>query len=292
MFGITLVVQTYFIILTSGLLMARINPLTKRWMCYGKTLDEPDSWGFYKRSIFGYTVPKKWFIHFYVVSTISNCFWIIQICRCRFYGECGLITYFSQDRMQSLFKVYVCVLFMSIHGVRRLYESFFIQKHSDARMWIGHYFLGMTYYIFCSLGMWCEGGGNLQNPEQVFIELKCVSGIITVLFSVLVYVFFSWAQHSTHIGLSKLRSDPNMPKYSLPTTGLFKYLVCPHYTSEIGIYFSLILATHAQNKTIFIIFIWVLAILTISASETYRWYLRTFRIDASYLPWIIFPGIY
>ncbi|KAG5519377.1 hypothetical protein PMAC_002003 [Pneumocystis sp. 'macacae'] len=292
MYGATFVVRAYFIFLTSGLLIARMNPLTKRWMCYGKTLDESNRHAFYRRSIFDYTVPKKWFIHFYVVSTISNCFWIVQICRCRFYGNCSLITYFSLDTMQSLYEVYVCVLFMSVHGVRRLYESVFIQKHSNARMWIGHYFLGMTYYLFCGLGMWCEGGGNLQNSEQTFNGLEHISKAVTVFLSVLVYIFFSWIQHSTHISLSRLRLDPNASRYSLPTSGLFKYLMCPHYISEIGIYFSFVLATHIQNKTIFIIFIWVIVILTISASETYRWYLRTFRIDASYFSWIIFPGIY
>ncbi|KAG5438408.1 hypothetical protein PCANB_002897 [Pneumocystis canis] len=285
-----IIVQAYFILLTSGLLIARTIPVTKQWIFYGKTLDLKNRQVFCRYSILDQMVPKKWFTHFYIVSVISSCFWIIQIYICRFYNICTCIAYFSNDKVQPLYEVYLCVLFMSIHGARRLYECIFIQRHSNSQMWIGHYFLGMTYYLFSGLAMWCEGGGNLQNPgNETLYSVNNVFRIIIVVFSVLIYVFSSWMQYLTHNDLSKLRSEFNAPKYSLPTSGLFKYIICPHYTSEIGIYFSLVLATRGQNKTIFLIFIWVIVILTISASETRHWRLKTFGVNAPYPPWTIIP---
>ncbi|QSL65454.1 hypothetical protein MERGE_002765 [Pneumocystis wakefieldiae] len=139
--------------------------------------------------------------------------------------------------------------------------------------------------------MWCEGGGNLQDPALAAFDFRIIPAI-RVFSSVLFYCFFSWMQHSSHITLSKLRIHPNSPKYSLPTTGFFRYLICPHYTSEIGIYFSLVVLTRAQNKTILLIFMWVILVLTISASQTYAWRLKTFGMDVSPSPWAIFPGIY
>ncbi|KAG5436969.1 hypothetical protein PCK2_001034, partial [Pneumocystis canis] len=98
----------------------------------------------------------------------------------------------------------LCVLFMGIHGARRLYECLFIQKHSNSQMWIGHYLLGMTYYLFAGIGMWCEGGGNLQNLRIMHDGISTVFKVIIIVCSVLVYVFFSWMQHLVHIDLSKL----------------------------------------------------------------------------------------
>lgn len=287
----TFIVRAYFILLTSGLLVIRSIPLTRRWMCYGKTLDLLDGHIPYRNSIFNLMVPKKWFIHFYIVSVLSTCFWINQIYRCLIHNKCNGLSYFSHDTTQPLHEVYICMLFMGIHGGRRLYECLVIQKHRDSQMWIGHYFLGLTYYFFCGIGMWCEGAGNVQNSTIIRHEFKSFF-TITVALSTLIYVFFSWTQYLTHDSLSKLRADANSPKYSLPSTGLFKYLICPHYTSEIGIYFSFVILTRAQNITILIIFIWVVAILTISASETQRWRLKRFKLSAQHPPWIIFWGIY
>ncbi|KTW31442.1 hypothetical protein T552_00084 [Pneumocystis carinii B80] len=283
--------RIYYIFLISGLLTVRIIPSTKRWLYYGKILECIDYKGKIKWPISCIMVPKKYFIHFYIISILSTCFWTIGIYFCRFCNKCNWIGYFSNNKTQSLFEVYMCLLFMGLHGIRRFYECLVIEKYSNSQMWIGHYLLGLTYYLFCNISMWCEGGGNLKNLAIRVFDFEDNS-VIVVFFSILFYCFFSWMQHSSHITLSKLRIHPNSPKYSLPTSGWFKYITCPHYTAEIGIYFSFVVLTRAQNKTIFLIFIWVILVLTISASQTYTWRLKTFGMHAPHSPWIIFPGIY
>lgn len=164
MYGAVILSRMYFVFLISGLLTARTIPSTRQWLCYGKTLDCANYRGKFGWPIFYLRVPKKWFIHFYIISILSTCFWTVELCFCRLYNKCSWIAYFSDGKTQSLCEVYISLLFMGLHGIRRFYECFAIQKHSDSQMWIGHYLLGLTYYLFCNISMWCEGGGNLQDP--------------------------------------------------------------------------------------------------------------------------------
>jgi len=57
----------------------------------------------------------------------------------------------------SLEKVALTWSLMTIQGTRRLYESIALAKPSQAEMWIGHWLIGIGFYLAMSLAVWVEG---------------------------------------------------------------------------------------------------------------------------------------
>ena len=49
---------------------------------------------------------------------------------------------------------------MGIQGLRRQLESSVLAKPSTSKMWIGHYILGIVFYLAMSIAVWIEGAGT------------------------------------------------------------------------------------------------------------------------------------
>ena len=77
---------------------------------------------------------------------------------------------------------------------------------------------------------------------------------------------------------------------------MFQSLVCPHYTAECLIYFSLAVVAAPEgaviNRTMFTAFVFVAANLTVTAGTSKEWYERRFGKDAVAHRWIMLPGLY
>src|SRR3954468_8722038 len=86
------------------------------------------------------------------------------------------------------------------------------------------------------------------------------------------FVLASVVQHRCHAYLAGLK------KYSLPQGGLFRHIVCPHYTCECILYLSLavVAAPRGQlcNQTLLWAHIFVLINLGVTAHGTKRWYIK------------------
>lgn len=197
---------------------------------YGKTLkDHPEGKG---DTIFNYimhfTVPKSYFGHFYILSTILS---IITVSR---------------------YHQYPITWMYLFHSIRRLYETLYISKYSNkSRMNWSHYAVGIWFY----------------SVVHIILNIKLNSGEINNKLNTNAFYLFiisSVEQFRSHLILSKL------VKYSLPTDGLFKYVCCPHYLCEVGIYASLVL----YNVEFLFPLVWVIASLSVSAIET-RYYYKT-----------------
>lgn len=63
----------------------------------------------------------------------------------------------SRESTMTLDQVIVAWLLMLSQGMRRLYECLSFTKPSTARMWIGHWFFGLYYYIGINIAIWIEG---------------------------------------------------------------------------------------------------------------------------------------
>ena len=135
-------------------------------------------------------------------------------------------------------------------------------------------------------------------------------------------LYFQYQQHRHHVMLADLRSANRRAEYSIPISGWFEHVSCPHYFSEIMIYFTFAtllsnapsireetyvgasvhqckyhLATILQTSRFmimskgnwvplmvaiysskhWILFVWVVTNLSISATRTHDWYLRNYR---------------
>lgn len=102
---------------------------------------------------------------------------------------------------------------------------------------------------------------------------------------------FAWSmQYRCHKHLAGLK------KYSLPESGMFRYLICPHYTCECLLYLSLAIVAapgdQLYNRTLMCGMIFVAANLGVTASGTRKWYASKFGDAKITNKWNMIPLIY
>ncbi|KDN63713.1 putative 3-oxo-5-alpha-steroid 4-dehydrogenase [Colletotrichum sublineola] len=118
--------------------------------------------------------------------------------------------------------------------------------------------------------------GNLLSPTAVV-------GTVTYL--------YGWInQHLCHKHLASLK------KYSLPDRGLFRYLVCPHYTCECLIYLGLAITAAPEglfiNRTVLCALWFIVANLGTTADGTKEWYAQKFGSEKVAGKWRMIPFIF
>lgn len=225
-----------------------------------------------------YRVPHSWFTHFYVLSVLGSICWAEQ------YATDGPLLKFIAGRAaahrtvsMSVGQAQVAWLLMLAQGLRRLYESIVLSRPSSSLMWITHWLLGLLFYGAMSVAVWVEGAPALQMSADGqgstlgSMNLKVVAGISLFLWA-------SKQQHNAHSYLFGLR------KYTLPTQGSFRYLVCPHYTFECLAYLALSILAAPEgewvNKTVLCALVFVGVNLGVTAAGTKEWYEAKFGREA------------
>ncbi|KAF5692496.1 DFG10-like protein [Fusarium denticulatum] len=231
-------------------------------------------------------VPHSWFMHFYITSVSLSCFWA-----CQYLTRGSVLRSIAtwQDRAgrssMSLEQIYIAWLLMALQGSRRLYESLFVFKPGSSPMWFIHWALGVAFYAVISLAVWIEGSGALQTRFDWSPDTD-KSWLSAVLFYSVAY----FKQNQCHRHLASLK------KYTLPTEGWFKYLVCPHYTAECILYLAIawIAAPPGElfNKSILTAVAFVAVNLGATAKGTKAWYENKFGYDKVADRWIMIPPVY
>ena len=237
-----LILDAYFLSLTASLSLGIAFPdIAEQLFSYGKSLGKEEShdrsYGFVYRMI-TFRVPKRWFWHFYAVGTVFNA--ALIWCNASFWN----------------------ILFET-HLVRRLAESLFLEQHSsESKILLGHYIVGITFYIATSLSI------NLSTASE---------GVVAPLLCVVAQV----CQFQCHQTLAALRAETALDStYSLPCEGWFSQSSSPHYFFEVILYSALFLGCGC-SETMFYCLLWVTSNLTITAKQTHAWYLQHFSSDAS-----------
>lgn len=114
-------------------------------------------------SSFWSQVPHEWFLHFYVVSVLASCFWLFQyLIDGSFLSQ--ITSGANVDPRASMKFSQVCLAWflMLAQGSRRLYECVTFGKKSSSQMWVGHYVVGILYYLFISAAVWIEGSRECE----------------------------------------------------------------------------------------------------------------------------------
>ncbi|KAI6379090.1 hypothetical protein MCOR25_002074 [Pyricularia grisea] len=236
-------------------------------------------------------IPHSWFAAFYATSLAGSAFWAYQFV---FQSELLRVIASAQDAGrsetadQSLVAVKVAWALMALQGARRLFEQLFVVQSSTSKMWIVHWALGLSFYMFMSVAVWIQGSGSIldqwSNPNNVHgAGLNVFTGSVMFLIA-------SVTQFKCHSHLA------NLKKYSLPTHGLFQYTVCAHYTCECLIYFSLAIVAAPEgqlfNKTILAAVVFVAVNLGLTAYGTRKWYETKFGADKIASRWTMIPLVY
>ena len=237
-------------------------------------------------------VPHDYFKHFYVVSVLSSSFWLYQIitkgaavrlfCPRKHHGD--------NLKSMSVDQIILTWSLMLIQGVRRLIESTLLTKPSTSKMWIGHWILGMAFYVAMGMAVWIEGASQLIDDGSITTQISFSAPSLRTILSIPIFILASGVQHDCHTYLASL------PKYTLPIHPIFNTLVCPHYTAECLIYLSMALLSAPSgawiNRTIFSAFIFTTVNLSITASSTKEWYEKKFGKENVAHRWTMLPGVW
>jgi 3-oxo-5-alpha-steroid 4-dehydrogenase 3 / polyprenol reductase len=180
---------------------------------------------------------------------------------------------------------------MYCHFIRRYYECRYIHQWRDAKMHVAGYILGYIHYIFLPF---------IFVPDIPKNESFCL-GVIAVG----VNFMAQREQFLHHRILAKCRTEDHTKEYKIPCGRLFTYVCCPHYTAEILIYSTFLVLGYRGSGEYefeksfdnteniiaidflnqcgrfipyrhFILFIWVISNLAVSAHSNHRWYCTQF----------------
>lgn len=159
-------------------------------------------------------------------------------------------------------------LMLLVHLQRRYFESLFIMPSSDkSSMHLLHYLAGITFYPVTGLV-----AARVPTPKLHFSAIAC-------------FIALSTCQLHAHYVLGRARrvSASYRP---LPSTLMFKYMLCPHYLCEICFYLGLALV-HASSDTLLCL-AFVSTNICVSGHQTKLWYRKQFGPDKR---WAVVPFI-
>lgn len=125
-------------------------------------------------------------------------------------------------------------------------------------------------------------------PSNTFGLVLSWPGLRTIL-GVWLFAVSSVVQYRVHKHLAGL------VKYSLPTSREFRWLVCPHYTAEVGVYLGMAVVAGrgwGVNGTLACLVAFVGVTLAEAGGVTREWYARKFGREWAQGRWVIVPGVY
>lgn len=235
-------------------------------------------------------VPHSWFTSFYITSVSCSLLWAAD------YALSGplswyIVKYTNITRGPSMTFHQVAITWLAVlaQGSRRLYECNAFSRPSKSTMWIGHWALGIAFYIGLSVAVWIEGVRTLQHHKLNLLDLALQPPSLRTFVSLVLFFFASGIQHDCHAYLASLKPTGSNNKdgkadYKLPNHPAFNYTVTPHYFAECLIYLAIAgLAAPGNeylNGTIACALLFVAVNLGVTAHGTHEWYEQKFGKSA------------
>ncbi len=177
----------------------------------------------------------------------------------------GYISTFPNHSDLSFYQLTLFILFL-IHFGKRCLEVLFLHQFSGKIGLIGVLFITFAY---TNIGILMGTNHmNMNFPEGApYTSAYFIIGIILFLIGQVGNFYH-------HLLLRNLRKTKTDKKYSIPSGGLFGYVLCPHYLFELISWLGLaIVSTHWESYVVFFVMSCYLA----GRSERTRvWYLEKF----------------
>lgn len=280
---VDLCLQGLFVVACLLVLLAKFNSGLSGFLKYGKTLtidtdeqeDQETHYNFMLRFALELKVPKIWFFHFYVLSLVlATVGFVVTHTRMVSKDTSHPFTIPDFQNVGTIpLEISRFTFFLIIgHSARRFLESLWVFKYGkSSKMNISHYLVGVFFYTSLNLQLFLNTdfkATKRASPDDILL-----------LMSLLLFLVASTDQFFNHAHLSSTK------KYKVPRYGLFKYLNCAHYFDEILIYVAIF--GILRTRTSFLILMFVIFNLSISAIETRNFYKRK---ESGKVPkWAIIP---
>ncbi|XP_057974802.1 polyprenol reductase 2-like isoform X2 [Malania oleifera] len=237
-----------------------------------------------------FTVPQKFFLHFYVVAVVWTTF-LVLVTSFYAYKMVPLVSepldystiaselaggshisslYESQSirgkLINSVWQSLFLLLLMEVQVLRRLYESIFVLNYSpSARMHISGYLTGMFFYIAAPLSL-C----SIWLPAVFEYAADVVAEFIVRGKNQMPAVEFDWWGYLNPLMKLGWRQWIGAAIFFW---GWIHQLRCH---AILVIYAGLVVASGGTDLTVWLLFEFVVANLAFAAAETHRWYLHKF----------------
>ncbi|XP_075212268.1 polyprenal reductase [Lycorma delicatula] len=233
-------------------------------------------------------VPKRWFQHFYVFSSIfSLCVTFLAV-EVFYYGEApfiiskflDLIATSNRKAGSSSTAVLVALCLLCLQTWRRLYETTFVSVFSDSQINIFHYIVGFVHYGGAVLAVLAEAPGftPLSFEYKVGFSLWDIDWVIAL--GTFIFLWAWYHQFLSALILANLRKNKTGAvvtlKHGLPQGDLFEFVSSPHLLCEMLMYFGLWLILWGNSVWPYVFF-WVLSNQMETALLSHWWYLSEFR---------------
>lgn len=256
MWGPECLVAGYFGLVSVVILVTKYVGSLNQLLQYGKVAlqkKEPEgSLDIVVARVASLTVPKSWFLHFYLVFLVlmwGQMWWVFG----------------ASHKYKLIWAL------LTLQASRRAVESHALTAWgSKSRMHVSHYFVGLLYYV-------CISGNCLLGLTTGAVDAVGASRVDSVeLLLVGIFLVFSVDQWQNHRHLALL------VKYSVPTFRFFKVVSCAHYLDEIALYFVITVIALRGNTTsadwnFAASWVFVVVNLSVSALETKQYYMEKFE---------------
>ncbi|KAI7841967.1 hypothetical protein COHA_004494 [Chlorella ohadii] len=251
--------------------------------CRGKLLEDapPHALG----PLSNWTVPQRWFGHFYALGSACNVAVAFLLLGSPFYASLAP----CQQATAAL-----ALALLQLHLGRRLAETQGLMRYPPgSRMHGVAYLFGMSYYAIVSLSVLPAAAypplferaaqlpkvlaGPLPALPRPGWVLSHVSAL--QLAGAALFLAGNALQWHSHWLLARLggKAKGRGPTYKIPRGGAFELVSCPHYLGEVVIYAGLALALAGQRVTAWLMLLWVVSNLSLAAGMTHRWYRQHFK---------------
>lgn len=270
---------------------------------YGKSLDlKNKKWPKWGSQWFWqlFLLPKRYFKHFYMTSLLAfiTCFVVALLPfnqQFQSLFDRKLIKFESADSINSFTALLFTMILMIIQSARRLYETSFISVYSkDSKINIIHYLYGHVFYIMAAISTVVPI--LISQTSNKFTFTSLIDNLITKQRAIafILFIYTSHQQQNCNKVLANLRKDKSgqviTDQHYVPSGGLFEYVSCPHFLTEVIIYFLILVAQEFKQAYWNLIFLLVLSTQTIKAIMEHRWYRRKYK-DYSKERKAIFPRL-
>ena len=281
-------IRTGYILAAMGIIVVRLAPsLRRRFLSYGartassETKDTSSSRTTSPSvldNLAASRVQHSSFKDFYLVSILCSAFWLLQetqeSTRTIDYIHSAASAHYPST-YTPVAKSFLCVFLLLAQALRRYDECTNTNNApSTSTMWVGHYYLGLLFYITTNVAIIVEHHPLSKESFWVgeamnlFSDPYFVGAFLTFLLS-------GYRQHEFHVYLGTLQ------KYTLPNASAFRTIVAPHYTAECGIYLALSVMSaptgYTVNKTMLCATVFVIVNLAVTAEGTKTWMQEKFK---------------
>lgn len=146
----------------------------------------------------------------------------------------------------SIPQVHLTWLLLLLQSIRRLAECVLFSRPTNARMWLGHWAMGLLFYLGIGIAVWLEGvPALLQDRPTLALSMSWYRAVPLVF----LFLIASAAQFAVHRYLFLL-PKPRTARvpYTRPRHWAFAHCVTPHYFCEVVVYVCLALLAAPEGR--------------------------------------------